>query len=848
MKKSFPYILSLLMLFGMAHAEQPAVIFYESFDNLPVGKTISPQTGKPGEIVGNCNAVEGRFSNAVLPQQGAFLKFPAKDNLNPAHGTVEFWISPQIDLTGKNHINIFSVDFGVDAKLALYWHGLQQEFIFWGSDANDKTTNSQDAAYRFILPGGRQTWKKNEWHHIAVTWTTDSQRIYIDGKLMRYMYFDGGLKVASNRAGILKISGDGAFAIDELRIWDQPRAPRNISAKPSPDDAVTKYPGEIKKLPDMKGMEKLSGDTVDVYCEKGVAEALTSVAGQIQWLYGPVELTAELNGKTIPVKLEWSQTGVRVFCSASIENKSAKVAALSAVLKVPVLRKGLTCFIATDGSPFALEEGRKRYDRAVDASRHVPLPIASVYDVSRDAGISVINPDDTPGEIAYDFGGNASPQELAITHTIKIQPHKTVELKWFFVGHQADWRASLQRYVEINPAIMAPPQGPVATGDQGMVIGGPSDEEFIMPLRELGVGWREVSLFLGEGAGFGNYIPDDLGPYMKAVNGYRQQIKGMHKCGLLAMMYIQARECKNVQQALKDFSASVVRDANGKPEIDRAGPFGVSMTARPGSKWFKHLEDQAQRILKTFPDCDGFFFDNAWSTEFAEIMKAVSALAHSRGKSLTSNGANWMSVSVSDSIMAESAWYCLGDQKYLGLARPVHYVPIYGYGVPAQKEREFKAPAVYSNLIRDLKQCFIAGATYGFNYRGIRYWSSESIGLMKKYVVLQRMLHGRKWVLQPHALALPAGFDGNVFELPDGRWMVTIVTTADSASPGSIVRIRPPVGKTVAKITLRNLHSPDVASPVKYDIKNGEVTFDISGVRDVAAAIIKYEDNTKEGK
>jgi len=662
------------------------------------------------------------------------------------------------------------------------------------------------------------------------------------------MYFDGSLKVAPDRTGMLKISGDGAFAIDEFRVWDQPRSPRNLAAKPTPDDAVTKYPDEIKKLPDVKRMEKISGGTLDVYCNNGVAEVLESVGSKTQWLHGPVELTAELSGKTVPAKLEWSQVTGQVFCKTSIENKSAKAADLSVVLKVPVLRKGLTCFMATDGSPFPLEEGRKHYDRSPGASKHVPLPIASVYDANLDVGISVINPDDTPGDIAYDFGGNASPQELTITHTIKIQPHKTVELKWFFVGHQADWRASLQKYVEINPAIMAPPQGPVANGDQGMVIGGPSTEEFVVPLRELGVGWREVSLFLGEGAGFGNYIPDDLGPYMKAVNGYRQQIKDMHKYGLLAMMYIQARECKNVQQAMKDFSASVVLDANGKPEIDRAGPFGASMTARPGSRWFKHLEDQAQRILKTFPDCDGFFFDNAWSTEFAEIMKAVAAIAHSRGKSLTSNGANWISVSASDSIMAESAWYCLGDQKYLGLARPVHYVPIYGYGVPAQKEREFKAPAVYSNLLRDLKQCFVAGATYGFNYRGIRYWSPESIGLMKKYVVLQRLLHGRIWVLQPHAITLPEGFDGNVFELPDGRWMVAIIKTADSAKPGPTLKIRPAAGKAVAEITLRNLHSPDVASPVKYEVKNGEVTFDISDIHDVAAAIIKYEDNAKEEK
>jgi len=381
-----------------------------------------------------------------------------------------------------------------------------------------------------------------------------------------------------------------------------------------------------------------------------------------------------------------------------------------------------------------------------------------------------------------------------------------------------------------------------------MVIGGPSTTEFLTPLRRLGVGWREVSLHLGKGAEFGNFIPDDLAPYRSSIRGYRQNIRSMHKHGMLAMMYIQARECFDVERALREFWECVVRDRDGKPVVNRYGPFGASMAARPGSPWFNHIVDQTRRILDTFPEADGLFFDNAWSMEYAAVMREVAKIVHSRGKSLASNGANAISAGSSDSIMAESAWYALGDLQYLGLVKPIVYAPIYSYASPPKaKERPLRAPGLIENLSRDLKACLVSGAFYGFNYRGVKYWPEESLELMERYVALQRLLHGRKWVLTPHALTLPEDMRGNVFELLDGRWAVTVVRPdADLASskndyPTSF-RVRPARDAgPVAKTELLDIQAPHRARSVERRIQGSEVIVSLPKFSGVGMILIAFD-------
>lgn len=207
--------------------------------------------------------------------------------------------------------------------------------------------------------------------------------------------------------------------------------------------------------------------------------------------------------------------------------------------------------------------------------------------------------------------------------------------------------------------------------------------------------------------------------------------------------YIQARECKDVQRAELEFTDSVVRYKNGSPVVNEFGPFGTTMTCRPGTAWFEHFKDQACREMKVFDQAGGFFFDNAWRVKYAPIMNAIAEIAHRMGKSLASNGANAMSVGYTDSMMAESHYHALNELQYLGLVTPVTYVPIYAKGVIDQKEREMVAPGLIDNLVVDLRHCLKSGGFYAMNYCGTRYWEASSLAMYQRYLPMQSLLNGR---------------------------------------------------------------------------------------------------------
>jgi len=545
----------------------------------------------------------------------------------------------------------------------------------------------------------------------------------------------------------------------------------------------------------------------------------------------------------------WSAEEGRIVGDLTVRNADlARPAVVDVTLVAPLLGPDMKAFVPADDCPFDVSVGRPAHDHQAGATSGlgVNVPVVCVYDPKRDEGVSIVFSPDSLKRVEYDFGMEGEPTDLRITlGGVEALASGHARIRWWFGGCAGDWRDGLRAAAEIFPDVLTPPRGPIVTADQGMIIGGPSTKEFLAPMRELDVGWREVSLHLGKGGEFGNFIPDDLTPYRESVAGYRESIRAKHEHGMLAMMYMQARECFDVQRAVGEFAESVVRDEQGKPVVNRHGPFGASMTARPGTAWFNHLVDQARRILDTFPEADGLFFDNAWSMEYAAVMREVAALAHSRGKSLTSNGANALSVGCSDAIMAESAWYVLGDIQYLGLVKPVVYVPIYSYGSQATvKERELRAPSRIENLSRDIEACLVSGAFYGFNYRGVKYFSEESLELMKRYVVLQKILHGRWWVLAPHALTLPEDTKGNVFALPDGRWVVTVVKadadlSASGRSCSTSFRIRP-AGALGPRVTmeLRDIRDPNRATPVKHIARGDERIVSLSDFSGVGIVLV----------
>lgn len=805
-----------------ALASAPQALLFDTLEATSGASSLRRIEGSPA-------FTKGRFGQGVVCRMGDDkLVYPAAKTVTPLQGTVELWIEPQFDFgDSKNNEQILRISYGPENGIALYYNGGNQGFVFYSWDKDDPSPFHHAADLSTFLPSRKLFWRKGEKHHVAVTWQREVQRIYIDGEKDRHSFFEGGVKVDPEMEGTVAVGGGGRFLIEGIRIWDAPRAPRKVDQEFVAKASV----GEEFKGVSVAQTEKrlaMHGREIEMTVDDVTKAPLSLRAGASHksWMKSSGSVAVRTPaGDPVPMEqtTRWleEENGL-IVCETELRNPDKeKVAVADVVLTLPVLEADTMVFVAADESPFKAGEGRPFYDGKgqVVYGQDASLPLVSVYSPGEDSGFTVFSDDASVEDVEFDPGFSCGEGVLALRRLcVEVAPGGKETRRWYFAGHAGDWRAGLRAYARRFPGILNPPQGPVATGDQGMIIGGSSDEAFLKALSTLGVGWRQISLFLGEGARFGNYIPDDLGPYAIAVDQVRKGLATALQHDLTPLLYIQARECHDVDRAEREFGESVVRLADGRPEVNKHGPFGATMTCRPGTAWFNHLVEQGRRELATFPDAAGFFFDNAWRNEYADILHALADLAHAQGKSLAANGGNARSVAWSDSIMAESFYTALGDLQYLGLSTPIVYVPIYSQGTAPGKERELRAPGVAANLQRDLKECLLSGAFYGFNYRGTNYWEAASSKIYADYLPLQRLLNGRHWVLIPHALLLPNDLEGNVFESPSGNWLVTLVDkTSDWTRPETmtarvgVVTVTPPDGCQPANAVLHVMGQADQA-------------------------------------
>lgn len=789
----------------------------------------------------------------AVPQALLVLQDPKRgtqldpvEHFNPVEGTAEFWFTVDFDPASVTvNQSLLEVRYGSSNSVGLYFNAQEKALVFYMRDADDPRDDHHSRDYPVFINSGRLDWSKGDRYHVAVTWSPDVSRMYLDGKHHRRSFYRGGLIVdpASESKREMLIS-PGQFRVDAVRIWPVPRAPRQIDRRPRPNEVEELVFPRTRPVWPTTAQQVGSGRLLVGLDEQNRPVGLAIDSTDQNWMWRPAHIEADRQ-----LNHAWtarSQSDA-VVLTVELTNPTPETIATDLTVTLPILQPDMMVFFPAGDCPFPLQQGRLKYGRSRRAtSSDAKLPLVTLYQPGTNRGLTLTPGDRVYEDVEFDAAMEGKATELRVTHRgLAVPAGETRAVSWYLVAHEDDWRPGLGAYARLFPDILRAPQGPIADGPQSMIIGGPSTEEFLSTLRQLDVGWREVTLYLGEGAGFGNYIPDDLEPYQTAVNSYRRDIEKMNAYGIQPLMYVQARECKDVQRAVTEFADSVQRRTNGEPLVDVFGPFGASMNCEPGSTWFLHIEDQARRILDVFPDSKGLFFDNAWETRYAEIMKSVADIAHAQGKSLASNGANAISVGWTDSIMAESATEALDALRYLGLVTPVTYVPIYGTGVIQHNEREHAAPGLRKNLFADLRHCLISGAFYSFNYRGVRYWPEESLDLYRRYQPLQESLRGRKWLLHAHALTLPHGIEGNIFEQPDGDWIVVLAGPAEDQDGvvrlGDEVRVGLlPDRKQVTSALLTDL-ADAAARPVDVVVEDGVARLRVDEFHGLAVISLSLE-------
>ena len=262
----------------------------------------------------------------------------------------------------------------------------------------------------------------------------------------------------------------------------------------------------------------------------------------------------------------------------------------------------------------------------------------------------------------------------------------------------------------------------------------------------------------------------------------KEHINLLHKYGVNVFIYWQVSDCYE-KYAEEKFPESISRDETENPY----NAWGLCHLMNPDFRlpWARHSIKQAKKLLDAYPEVDGFFIDCLANEKFdfahedgttmvngkrsytmsfgyMKTLETVCEMLHKKGKATFGNTPVNVEVQKDiDGLMSESLDW-LGMVGYSGLAKPVLLLTMYSTIEQAEAS---------------LKACL----KYGAFFHPLHFQKAEFMKLCELYLPLIELLRGKRWVLTAHALTLPEGIDGNIFQGRGGDYLVTLLSKEKSA-------------------------------------------------------------------
>ena len=199
----------------------------------------APEKPAPSQAVKPMNDrvdfVDGKVGQAASFNDGSLLSYDsiyAKGNA----GTMSMWVKLPTDASDTKQLHLFGIGANDPGWFSIAVHEGQLNALmkFGRSPYHDP-----DEFYN-NLPADVSQWKKDQWHHLAVTWGNIGKgksmlQIYIDGKLKAERY---NITIGESFAGdVVAIGRSSASskhrstcAIDELHIQNRPLTDSEIAA------------------------------------------------------------------------------------------------------------------------------------------------------------------------------------------------------------------------------------------------------------------------------------------------------------------------------------------------------------------------------------------------------------------------------------------------------------------------------------------------------------------------------------------------------------------------------------------------------------------------------------------
>ena len=517
--------------------------------------------------------------------------------------------------------------------------------------------------------------------------------------------------------------------------------------------------------------------------------------------------------------------------------------------------------------PFQVRHGLS-YGRAVQPQHRTALiPMVSLFD--RSQSVAYAMPPDVPN-VCVRFMNSAAEDSLFLGNSITQypidqRPHfkivndflslregKETRFSVLISVHKSQWRDALGWYANRYSPWFQP--DPKIRSQEGVYaisspwdrhLGDPAQAEQRMAGRAArGVGWMELH---GHFPWYGLYVhPTDnwqghheAGPM--TFDSVRQYIDLAARHGIALHIYYNIIDGQ-IPYVTKEFPESIVRDEDGK--IVPAFTDCYLMIADLSLPFGRHCLEQFQKLLATYPNIHGVFFDvygrhynldfghddgltmvhnkPAYCLKFAfqRLMEKIDPLMRQKGLVFSANKPEGIELMRGiDYIMADEGADedRLQAMQYYGVFKPII---ILDGGIVMRVEEDFKKclrlGMIYNDLDPDRE---LKGKEFTPEMK------EKAVKALKAYGPLFPLLKGKTWVLKGDPLELPEAVRGNIFERPNKDYIVTMVTDDrsifDDLSPRRNVKVTVRV-PDADKYTEAEVWSADYKGPRPATIARGD--------------------------
>jgi len=176
----------------------PKLLFHATLDDT------GPATSAHGPVTSTVECpffVPGKIGKAMGPGTRA-IAFPAEGNVRGESGTVSIWVRPP------------DKEFSNSVLLRIWGHGYFLAAV---------------AAHSMEFEGQRVDIKYpqnvvDRWHHMAITWDTETAAFYVDGKQIRTIK----RPILEPPCRNIQLTALSGFYLDDLRIYSAPLNPSQI--------------------------------------------------------------------------------------------------------------------------------------------------------------------------------------------------------------------------------------------------------------------------------------------------------------------------------------------------------------------------------------------------------------------------------------------------------------------------------------------------------------------------------------------------------------------------------------------------------------------------------------------